>query len=472
VPRTVASTRTVAGARTVTPDVGLASVIAVGAYASVPNSAALQITGDIDVRALIKNTAPNSSQNIICKRAGGNAAEFAFRMAGGAGTSLEMYWFETGPVAVIATSTAPLTAAQYTGKWVRATRSNTGAGGNWQVTFYTSPDGNTWTQLGSQVVGSAPAAPFSTTNQVLIGAFSTSASTQTFAGTIFRTQVFNGINGTVQLDANFAIQNPGTTSFTETSSNAATITIAGADSISGRKFAINRQFVFNPLTDITWLHSGWAGDPQWSRPGDGNKVANWRDVGGANPSQATASNQPTYRSTVSALNNREAIQFVAASNQVLDTAITPIVATSTPVTIVIIGINTDGANSNAERVFGEGNVGNSGIGKSSSNFWINFGATSATTADTNPHILSSYFTGASGSFLKLDGTTILSGSASSGPTINRTTIGAGSDGTPTYAFYINGYVAFWGIYNGDMTTDANYTNFKRWVSAYYGFAVN
>jgi len=109
----------------------------------------------------------------------------------------EFYWFE-GASSVAATSSIRVPFSDGQAGWIRATRSNSGGpGGVYQVIFYTSSDGVTWTQLGTIVNGVSAANPTSTTNPVLIGAFSTASSQQVFVGSIYYVEIRNGINGTV-----------------------------------------------------------------------------------------------------------------------------------------------------------------------------------------------------------------------------------------------------------------------------------
>lgn len=89
----------------------------------------------------------------------------------------------------------------------------------------------------------------------------------------------------------------------------------------------------NPLDVVDWTAAYWAGDPEWSNPGDGNPVASWRDGSGAlHPLGATGTARPTYRSSVAALNGSPGVEFDGTS----DTMTAAIGALLQPYTIVIV----------------------------------------------------------------------------------------------------------------------------------------
>jgi len=119
--------------------------------------------------------------------------------------------------------------------WVRATLDVDNGGGQYEVRFYTSADGSTWAQLGTTKTGSVGVTSVQATTAALeVGSYSGGAS-GVATGKFYRAQVLNGIGGTTVFDADFTtgITSGGQTTFTESSSNAATVTINR--STSGRK---------------------------------------------------------------------------------------------------------------------------------------------------------------------------------------------------------------------------------------------
>ena len=132
--------------------------------------------------------------------------------------------------------------------------------GVYEVKFFTATDGVTFSQLGTTVTGGTTTSlPSVSATLVLNGAIGGAP----LAGKFYRFALRDGIDGTTVFDANFTtgITSGGQTTFTESSANAATVTINRAT--SGRKsVAVVRpvllfgtddrlQITDNDLLDIT-----------------------------------------------------------------------------------------------------------------------------------------------------------------------------------------------------------------------------
>jgi hypothetical protein len=198
---------------------------AVSNSATVPHYAALNTT-DVRVRALIAPDAwlPSAGQVIFQRDQDASVARcwsFALLNTG----VLRLSWFPTGASAsqISIDSTAAPIAANYSSLWIEADLDVDDGSGKYTVTFRTSPDGVTWTQLGAVVNGGATTNLFSGAVGMIAGI--SRANTSPFAGRIQRLQVFDGASTTAVFDANFTAQSKLATSFTESSSNAATVTI-------------------------------------------------------------------------------------------------------------------------------------------------------------------------------------------------------------------------------------------------------
>ena len=191
-----------------------------------PDSSALDITGDIDirVRVALDDWTPAANLALISKwNTNGNQRSYDLRVQ--TTGVLQFLWSTDGSVASQAVSTVATGLTDGTVKWIRVTFDvNNGAGGN-DAKFYTSDDAVTWTQLGTTVTAVGAASIFNSTAQLEIG--SDSLILNPAAGKFYRAQVLNGIDGTVVFDANMANVSQTATSFTESSSNAATVTING-----------------------------------------------------------------------------------------------------------------------------------------------------------------------------------------------------------------------------------------------------
>lgn len=199
-----------------------------GDYASAPDTAPLSITGDIDLRAEISadDFTPATAQTLIGKwTASGNQRSYVLELA--ASGALVMRWSPDGTAILSMASTVSLPGVTdgVTVIWVRATLDVDDGGGNRVANFYWSTDNQaTWNQLGATVTVAGVTSIFDSTAVLEIGSFNLGSS-QMFAGDVYKAQVLNGIAGTLEFQADFTLQVPGITSFTESSDNAATVTI-------------------------------------------------------------------------------------------------------------------------------------------------------------------------------------------------------------------------------------------------------
>lgn len=212
-----------------------------GNYASAPDSSALDITGDIDLRVKVSLTdwTPSTAQTIMAKYVeGGNQRSYSFGVST-TGT-LSLVWTADGASVIAKESTVVTGITDGTTKWVRVTLDvNNGASGN-NVEFYTSDDGITWTKLGATVTTSGITSLFSGTASLEFGSINNGTKSNS-SPTIYRAQIRNGIDGTVAFDANFESVPADSLRMTESSTNAAIVTLSTTRycvinrSTSGRK---------------------------------------------------------------------------------------------------------------------------------------------------------------------------------------------------------------------------------------------
>lgn len=191
-----------------------------GNYVSTPDAAPLQVTGDIDIRVWAAADAwASGTRMLISKRTAGTASTISYSLEM-LGSGLLEFSFSNGTTAVFRASSVAPTVANGSDIWLRATR----VAASGLITFYTSPDGTNWTQLGTtftQATGAIRAG----TEAVEVG--SMNSGTNTFLGKLYRAQIRNGINGTVVFDADLTAKPVGADTFVESSSNGATVTING-----------------------------------------------------------------------------------------------------------------------------------------------------------------------------------------------------------------------------------------------------
>lgn len=202
-------------------------------YLSTPDAAALDITGDIDirVRVALDDWTPSSAPTFASKWDSDLNCSWQFFMS--TGGFLQWRWTTGGTIATLTTITATAATGITDGsvKWVRVTHDvDNGAAGN-DTRFWTSDDGVTWTQVGTTVTTAGVTSIANTTASVQVGARALGA-TLLATGKFYRALLLNGIDGTTVLDIDTSVLTSGAaTSFTATTGQTVTINRA----TSGRK---------------------------------------------------------------------------------------------------------------------------------------------------------------------------------------------------------------------------------------------
>jgi hypothetical protein len=164
----------------------------VGNHASTPNSSALQITGDIDIRADIAplDWSGVGTQGVVTKRLGSSNISYHLSIENNGSLSARFSSdgsFNTGEAAFSSESTGFAGGLR---RWVRVTRSATTG----DVMFFTSVDGVAWTQLGT-TQSTNPGNIYDGTAEVRIGA--NAVNDWYWAGRAFYAEIRNGIDGPV-----------------------------------------------------------------------------------------------------------------------------------------------------------------------------------------------------------------------------------------------------------------------------------
>jgi hypothetical protein len=191
--------------------------------ASAPDSTALKISGaDMDIRCYASLAAWGTASNFVfvSKYAGAQRCYQLIRSAVG---SLSFQVSTTGADGINFTGSVNLGTifSAYQAGWVRSTYNHTTGA----VTFYWSTDGVNWTNFDSNA--GSPLTVFQGTSILTIGDVNT-------ASNIYRAQIYNGIAGTLVFDANFATAGKLAASFTESSANAATVTVNTTGDLGAR----------------------------------------------------------------------------------------------------------------------------------------------------------------------------------------------------------------------------------------------
>ena len=239
----------------------------------------------------------------------------------------------------------------------------------------------------------------------------------------------------------------------------------------GRAAAAAATPSFNPLTSWTTdpVHGVWASDPLWTPPADGGAVSSWRNGGsvGGDLVQATGAKQPTYRASTAAFNNQPTVQ-----GDGIDDYLAVNFAPYYIQPYYIVAAMSKGKAANvAETIFSDHTGGAhevasyTGTGAST---WRMKASTELTggTADTNPHLLTYTFNGASSS-LFVDGTSTITGNAGANPLLALELFALANG----YGLFSSGHIAFFLIFTTNPTALPEWATFKAWVTSTYGITV-
>lgn len=224
------------------------------------------------------------------------------------------------------------------------------------------------------------------------------------------------------------------------------------------------------FSNYSMYHEFWTEDPSWSNPGNGNTLSSWRNNGSAGNALVQAGGtalEPTYRSSVAALNSKPAIQFDgsggAGNADYLYINSSDTATQSQPLTFgVVVKLDTT---ADQRIITCEGSAATRNIVDVASGAWRGHAGSgiSGGTANTNGHLIVFKSNGAS-SVLRLDGTTLASGNAGSqgmdGIVMGRNL----SKSTP----YSDMHVAYWFMYVGDLTADGGFAAWANSIASHYG----
>jgi len=175
-----------------------------GNYISAPYVAAMNITGDIDVRwvGALDDWTPGAAVVTPMSRWTSGQACWAFGVTS-AGV-LCLYYTTNGSTPLFKNSTVSVGFADGAIRGIRATLDvDNGAGGH-TVTFYTSTDeGVTWTQLGAPVVTAGTTTLFNSTSSPIEIGTNLLGTLNPITGRTLKAEVRNGIGGTVVASPDF-----------------------------------------------------------------------------------------------------------------------------------------------------------------------------------------------------------------------------------------------------------------------------
>lgn len=194
--------------------------------------AASRPTGDLEIVARIAaaDWTPGASSTIVVSGTSAAATQnYRLSLHNTGALLLERYVSGGGASLRYAYSTLPVPSNDGEWIWIKATVDIDNGSGGTDFYFYTASDSNTepssWTQLGTKVTTSVDGTGVGNSNTTGLFVGQQSSGNNPWTGSIKRVIVRNGIGGTIVFDADFTKPAAFSTSFTEDSSNAATVTI-------------------------------------------------------------------------------------------------------------------------------------------------------------------------------------------------------------------------------------------------------
>jgi len=200
----------------------------VGNYASSPDSAALDITGDIDikVKVTLDDWTPSTTNAFVGKIETNTNRSYWFSVSVSGLLSLTTSPDGTGASQLAGQASVATGLANGATKWVRGTLDVDDGAGNRVYKFYMSDDGSSWSQLGTTVTTAGTTSISSNSSGLSVGSLLAGTSS-TMSGTVHRVIVENGFDGagSVVFDADFESEAADTLAFTEDSTNAATVSV-------------------------------------------------------------------------------------------------------------------------------------------------------------------------------------------------------------------------------------------------------
>jgi hypothetical protein len=169
-------------------------------YLSVPDEAALR-TGDLDLRVRIAaDTWPLTANSVLMSRVNGAAGTLAWRWnLNTDGTMSVITYLADGSTTVVWAPSSVMSAmGPGTTLWLRVTCDADNGASKRVVTYYTSTDGNVWTQLSTNSADANTVINTTAGSGIEIGV--RNATNGPIAAKIYRAQILSGINGSVVLD--------------------------------------------------------------------------------------------------------------------------------------------------------------------------------------------------------------------------------------------------------------------------------
>jgi hypothetical protein len=228
--------------------------------------------------------------------------------------------------------------------------------------------------------------------------------------------------------------------------------------------------LFDPLSDIAWHSAYWAEDPDWTNPGDGNQVTSFRDGSGNGRTLTAPGTGPTFTASVAVMNSRPALTYTSVANRRLTAASFTTIAQ--PFSLVFVVRYNAPTNGPSSRLFDNAGIGtgraiagnNGGAGFIMLNETL-VNSTPTPPAPSSTRALNVFKFQGSSSWVESNG--VRSSNVNPG-TAGLGGIGIASDGASSHFV---GNIAFIGVYAGDVTTDAAWSDYETWCADLYDITI-
>lgn len=217
-----------------------------GTNASMPDSVATSVTGNIDLRidfAANNTPAPtdtNTDLALAGKYSTSNQRSWAWEVTSEGLARFTWSTDGTTTNAVSVESAIPI-------PWGPARRAmrvvlDVDTGSSHAVSFYTSDTINgEWSELGAPVVGVGTTSIFNSTATTRVGELSAISTASPFDGHVYAFEMRDGIDGTIVANPDFTIQTVGDNSFSDTASPATTWTLNANAEITDRNYRFHGE---------------------------------------------------------------------------------------------------------------------------------------------------------------------------------------------------------------------------------------
>jgi hypothetical protein len=191
-----------------------------GSYASTPDVAALDITGDIDLRVEFVFTTPagNLQNTALIGKWNSTGNQKSYELINGPFALPTIFWSANGSAELSNLGIPPFS----TGGAYRATLDvDNGASGNTSRLYAAASMDGTFVQFDEEIKAGVTSI-FASTAALTLGAVN-AGTAALFRGRITRAQVRNGIDGTIVANPDFRNLAPGTTSFADSTGKTWTV---------------------------------------------------------------------------------------------------------------------------------------------------------------------------------------------------------------------------------------------------------